>query len=113
MKESAIVRQCLDYLELRGILAWRTNNAGVYNPKSGGYFFHGTKGVPDITAILPNGMYFGIEVKGPKGRMSPEQKEMHRRIVETNAFACCVRSVEELAEDLKEVTDALEPKTDL
>lgn len=103
MKETEIVKACLQYLELKGYLHWRSNNQGTYNKKDGGYFFRGTKGVPDITVILPNGKYCGVEVKSEKGRLSEAQKELHQRILENNGYVCVVRSVSELAKDLEEL----------
>lgn len=101
--EREILRQCLDYLEMRGIFAFRVNNMGTYNKKSGGYFFHGTKGVPDIIGIIQDGHLMGIETKRPGKNPSPEQEAFLKRINDEGGFGVCVHSLDELVDALSEV----------
>lgn len=101
--ESAVVKSCLEYLKLRGIFAFRVNTAGIYNAKSGGYYFHGLAGVSDILGILPDGRFLAVECKSAKGKVSPHQQDFLDQITNNDGVACVVRSVDELAEDLKEV----------
>lgn len=68
-------RQILDWLNLKGIFAWR-NNTGAMRARYGGktrYVRFGAVGSPDIFA-LHKGKLYGIEVKGPKGTLSDEQR---------------------------------------
>lgn len=107
MRETEIVRQCCQYLKLRGIFAWR-QNAGVIPLAGGGVRFSGLRGVSDILGILPDGRFLAVEVKTATGKMSDHQKEFHRNIADNNGVACCVRSVDELASDLDEaIKDSL------
>ena len=55
--EAQTVRAILDYLRLRGILAWRMNSRVVMLPgrsgKSTPYRMGGVKGMADIIGIMP------------------------------------------------------------
>src|SRR5262249_15960124 len=76
-KEIDLVQACLDWLLLRRIKAWRTNNTGVYDPARKVYrTFQGLRGVSDILGIVPQtvtldgeriifGNFLAIEVKRP------------------------------------------------
>lgn len=75
-KEKDLVRAIKQYLSLEGFEVFRLNNAGIFNPKSGGYFFHGVKGLPDLMAVKKNYPILFIEVKTPKGRVSADQKRV-------------------------------------
>lgn len=72
-------------------------------PAGGGGRIRGAKlkkaglnpGWPDIQLIAADGRYYGMEVKTQKGRLSPAQKALHRRLEENNCKVAVVRSVEE------------------
>jgi hypothetical protein len=59
--ETQLVRQCLQFLSLHGIMAWRSNSGAVkgsYTNKDGTtkqrfVRFSGAKGMSDITGIIP------------------------------------------------------------
>lgn len=38
-------------------------------------------GIPDRLVILPGGIHYFVELKQPKGKRSPIQIEIHRRLV--------------------------------
>lgn len=107
--ESEIVRGCLDLLACKRIEHFRINNGGVFDPAKQIYrSFHGTKGVPDIIAILPMvtpegtfGIFCGIEVKTKTGKQSQSQREVEEKIIESGGYYLLVRSSDELEEDLK------------
>lgn len=100
MPESDVVRSCLDYLKIRGIFAWR-QNAGVIPLANGGVRFSGLRGVSDILGILPDGRFLAVECKSAKGKTSEHQDAFLDQIAANGGVACVVRSVEELAEDLR------------
>lgn len=113
MKETDIVRDCLQYLQYRGIMSWRQNTTGIFNAKSGGYYFHGRKGVSDILGVFPQtveiegkkvvqGLFLAIEVKMPKKNPTPDQHKFLDEINSKGGIGICVHSVEEL-DDLLEV----------
>jgi hypothetical protein len=99
--ETVLVRACLDYLCLKGILAWRTNNTGVYDPTHKRFrAFRGLKGVSDILGILDGGRLLAIETKSATGRLSADQKWFLDEVARRGGLALVVWGVKELAEAL-------------
>lgn len=101
MAERDTVRACLQYLALKNIVTWRSNNTGIYNAQRGCHIFHGTKGVPDIIGVLPGGRFLGVECKSAKGRQSPAQKEMQQRIESAGGLYVLARGIDDLEAALK------------
>jgi len=102
VKEGLIQRAVLDYLAAKKIFAYRSQSVGVWDSKKGVYRTSGVKGVPDITCII-DGKYIGIEVKTPRGKLSPAQEEFSDRIVEAGGIYLVAHSVDELESDLQEL----------
>lgn len=97
-KESDILRVCLQYLGAKGILAWRSNNTGVYDPARKMFrTFHGLKGVSDIVGLLPGGRFLGVETKTETGKLSEDQKLFIDMVNNNGGLAFVVRSVGQLA----------------
>ena len=59
-------------------------------------------GWPDIQFIAHDGKYYGMEVKTPKGRLSPAQRSLHQRLAENGCDVVVVRSVEEAMDAVNE-----------
>lgn len=96
-KESEIQSEILKYLKSRGVFCWRNNNTAQYDRRLGGYrAFNGMKGVPDILAILPTGIFCGIEVKTPRGKQSPDQILFQKRSESLGARYILARSVDDV-----------------
>ena len=73
--ETALVRACLDLLTFCGVLCWRNNTTGVYDPARKRFrTFQGRKGVSDILGVLPRGKFLAVECKVGKNKLSPEQE---------------------------------------
>ena len=109
MLEREIQKQCLKCMHMKGIYCWRNNTAGIYNKKSGGYFFHGLAGVSDILGILPQecshglqGVFIAVEVKTPKGIVSDAQRAFLGQIEARGGLALVVHSVDELEQRLQD-----------
>lgn len=99
---SGLVRACLEYLRLVGVMAWRSNNAGVYDQQSGKYrAFTGRRGVGDILGVLPGGKLLSVECKEGTGRLSVDQKAFMREVNDLGGLAVCVRNVDDLIRSLK------------
>jgi len=98
-KESGIVRAILEYLTLRGYVCKR-NNSGMMFTKGQTGKTRGIKigdaGWADIEGITPNGRYFGIEVKTPKGKLTPIQEEVGTKIIRSNGIWFVARSVQDV-----------------
>lgn len=99
MSETEILKACLDYLHTINVFVWRNNNVGIYNQKTGKYYFHGIKGVSDILGIY-KGKFLAVEVKTPDGKLSEDQQLFLDKVDEEGGNALIVRSVDELIEDL-------------
>src|SRR5438132_2670537 len=102
-KESDIVRSVLDWLAFHKILAWRTNNTGIYDPSKKTFrSFHGRKGVSDIIGVFPQtvrlddgtlatfGNLMAIETKIPGKSLRPEQAEFLSQVRESGGIGICV-----------------------
>ncbi len=102
--EAAVLRACLDYLQLRRILCWRSNNAAVRRKDRAGrewYQFSGLRGVPDILGVLPGGRLLAVECKRPGGKPTPEQDAFLQAVRAAGGLALLVDDVRQLAEALE------------
>lgn len=95
--EQKLQKAIIDYLTLKGWFVWKNNNAGVYNPKTGGNIPAQTKGVADLTAIKGGRVIF-IEVKSWNGIQSEFQKEFEAKLKAHGGEYFVVRSIEEVEE---------------
>lgn len=91
------VLACLARLQAMGKVAryWR-NNSGAYAVGEGRarrYVKFGEKGSPDVIGYLPDGKFFGIEVKRPSGKPTQEQADFIAQAVATGALCGVCRSV--------------------
>ena len=85
MKESTIVTNILQFLRTRErVFAWKEH---------GGRF--GTAGLPDIVACV-DGMFVGLEVKAPSGKLTLLQQATLERIRAAGGVAEKVTSVDEV-----------------
>ena len=98
--EQAIQRQILDLLRWRHILCWKNNTAGIYVRKRDTYIPSGAPGVSDILGVLRDRRCLAIEVKAPKGRVSPHQQVFIDEINNRGGLAFVAHSVEEVQEKL-------------
>ena len=100
--EGAVVRACLDYLALRGIVAWRNNTTGIYDKRRGAYRpSAGRNGVADILGVLPGGRFLAVECKAGKGRLSPAQVDFQRDIIRQGGLHIVAYRVEDVIEVLQ------------
>jgi len=53
-------------------------------------------GWPDITGLLPDGRFIGVECKSPEGRQSPVQKQMEQEIRRRNGIYVLARSIDDV-----------------
>ena len=102
-KERDVLRQVLDLLTLLKIRHWRQNCGAVR--RGDRYVRFGVKGLPDVIAVAPRGprrgLFIGLEVKAPGGRLRPEQRAVLDNLTEDGALALVVRSPEELLAALR------------
>jgi hypothetical protein len=100
--ESDLVTAILQYLHLRGVVAWRNNAAGVKRTDRKGrefYVFRGRRGVTDILGIMPDGTgrLLAIEAKTLTGKLSEEQRAFLDDVNRAGGVACVARSLDDVA----------------
>lgn len=105
--ESAIQRAILDALRWRGLFFWRNNVSPI--PIRKGREIVGVRrvdphivGMPDIMGIV-KGRAVGIEVKKPRGKQSPAQKEWETKMRKAGGIYLVASSVEAVEKALKEL----------
>lgn len=103
-KEQDIQRAILQYLALRGALAWRANSGAVtatYKGKSRFFRFASIDGLSDIVAAIPpDGRMACIEVKRPGGRLSDKQRSFLAAAQSAGVLAFVATSVDDVAAKL-------------
>lgn len=101
MKESQLVKLCLDWLRMRGIFCYRNNTGGMKGNYRGKDWFvrFGIPGAPDIVAVI-DGVYHGIECKTAKGKQSGNQVDFQNQLDFAGGVYLLVRSIEDLQRGL-------------
>lgn len=96
--ETSLVRDCLKYLRMREVFAWRNSTGGL---KKGDHFIRfGSVGSPDILGILPEGRLLCVECKVGKNKLSRSQEDWLQRAKEAGAKTCVVYSLDDLMEEI-------------
>jgi len=95
--ESSIQLAILKHLRSKSVFCWRAQ-PHTYNSKLGIHVSspYNMPGQPDIIAILPGGIFCGIEVKTPKGKQSPDQILFQKRAEALGARYVVARSIEDV-----------------
>jgi hypothetical protein len=99
--ESALVRQCVDYLRLRGLVAWRANSGAlaVGAGRTRRYVRLAPAGTSDILALLPAhgeyppGRLCCVEAKKHGARLRPSQVAWLDMMASHGALCLVVRDV--------------------
>lgn len=101
LKESDLQKQILDYLRLKGYLAFKHHSTG-FTVRSGKVmaFKYGHKGIADIIGTTKNGIFFAIEVKMPKKKLSPDQEKFLEKVNKSNGIAIVAYSLDDVSEIL-------------
>ena len=101
MKESDLVKSCLEYLTLKRIFHHR-NNTGAFSTSTGGFYRFGAVGSSDIISVV-DGRYIAIECKVKKNPQSPAQKQFQQELEQAGGKYLLVYSLDELINKLKEL----------
>ena len=100
MSETAIqaaIRQTAEYCQ--GIVI--RMNAGLARSFDCKRVIHlAQKGTPDLLLVGPSGQTVFVETKARRGRLSPEQAEMHARLRDLGHTVIVARSVDDIAPTL-------------
>ena len=103
--ERAVQRECLAWLRKHGALVAVTDAGTAY--RAGAFFGDGIpRGWPDITGLLPDGRFIGVECKAKGGRQSPTQKRMEQEILNRNGIYILARSAEDVRKGIENATQS-------
>lgn len=106
-KEAAALAEVLQALRAHPAVAWceRMNSGAV---RIGGRFLRfGWPGCPDVLGQLKDGRLLGVEVKGPAGKLRPEQTVFLNRVRAAGGVAFMARDCRDVRRELQ----ALEGET--
>jgi hypothetical protein len=105
-REQDVVRQCLDWLRLVKVPAWRANSGAVtatYKGKTRLVRFNGAPGCSDVLGLLPPlGTFLAVEVKAPGRKPTPLQEGFLAGVRAAGGVAVCVYDLRELQAVLRE-----------
>ncbi len=95
--EGKIQLTILKHLRSKGVFCWRAQ-PHTYNSKLGIHISspYNMPGQPDIIAILPGGIFCGIEVKTPKGKQSPDQILFQKRLERAGGVYIVARNIADI-----------------
>ena len=82
--ENSLIKQVIRSCENAGCrIVGRVNSTGGVELKKGGYMKPCTiEGIPDIVGAMPDGRFFGVEVKTKKGaKLRPSQQAFARDLL--------------------------------
>jgi len=97
--ETQLVKSILQYLGMKGILAWRNNVGGMpWTSKQGKrrLMRFGQPGAPDILGIMPYGRLLAIEAKVGRNKLSPLQESWLERAKEAGAQVIVAYSLDDV-----------------
>lgn len=99
-RETDLVRACLELLALRGIMAWRNNSSGVFDPVRKVFrTFQGMKGTSDILGLMnTSGRLIAVECKVGKNKPSPDQTAFLEAVRQRGGVAGVVYNLADLEE---------------
>jgi hypothetical protein len=99
--ERAIQRAIVLWLRANGCLVAVTDAGAAY--RAGAFFGDAIPaGWPDITGLLPDGRFIGVEVKAPGGRQSLVQKIIEQEIRKRSGIYVLAHSVEDVQREIDE-----------
>jgi len=108
--ERAVQNACLAVLRQHGVLVAITDAGAAY--RAGAFFGDAIpRGWPDITGLLPDGRFVGVECKAPGGRQSAAQKRMEAEIRKRNGIYVLARSAEDVVNGVQETVDGATDRT--
>ena len=93
--ERAVHKAILRWLRAQGALVAVTDAGAAY--RAGAFFGDAVPGGwPDITGLLPDGRFIGVECKSKRGRQSPAQKAIQHEISKRNGIYILARCPEDV-----------------
>lgn len=98
--ERAVQKAVLLWLRAHGAIVAVTDAGAAY--RAGAFFGDALPaGWPDLTGVLPDGRFIGVECKAPGGRQSPAQKRIEREIRKRHGLYVLARSETDVQRELE------------
>jgi hypothetical protein len=102
--ERAVQKAVVLALRARGCLVAVTDAGAAY--RAGAFFGDAIPaGWPDITGLLPDGRFIGVECKAPGGRQSSAQKAMEQEIRSRHGIYVLAHEVEDVRRAIEDAND--------
>ena len=94
VRESDILRSILHFCTIHPVVVFvRRMNVGAHQTNDGRYVRFGFKGCSDLVGMLRDGRFLAIEVKGPRGKPTPEQIDFLAMVRTGGGVAFIARSI--------------------
>ena len=99
--ETEIQRTICDWLALRKVFFWRSNNVPVFGMSGSGVKRfrslpkYTPRGMPDIMCVI-KGKFVGLEVKRPNAKLRPEQAQFGLKLIDHGGNYHTVHSLDEV-----------------
>lgn len=111
--EKDIQRSILNYLEKRGVFAWRNNTGALVMPETRShqrrFIKYGMPGSPDIIAVI-EGYFVGLEVKDHTGKQNENQLAFQARLFRAGGIYFVVHTMDEAIEAVEDCITRLKLK---
>ena len=103
--EREVQKACVLWLRAQGTLVAITDAGAAY--RAGAFFGSAIPaGWPDITGLLPDGRFIGVECKARGGRQSDTQKYIEREIRKRNGIYVLARNIEDVENGIRNAVEA-------
>ena len=101
-KESEIQKSIIDLLKSKRFVVFKHRSVGIWKRETESYIplSAGEKGISDIIACSPKGIFWAIEVKKPGGRVSADQIAFLNRVRANNGIGILAYSIDDVIERL-------------
>lgn len=100
MKEKDIQRQISNYLQYRGWVVLKFNNAGIMK-ENGSYIPPRQKGISDLICCDPQGCFVAIEVKRPGNTLSTYQAVFLDQVRKSGGKTIVAYSLDDVMKELE------------
>lgn len=100
--EDELHRAVVDHLRIRahrGVIWFHAPNGGARNRVTGAMLkaFGTRAGVPDLLFVLPpNGRLAGLELKAPRGKVTAQQREFGRDLLEAGGLWSWANNIDDV-----------------
>lgn len=101
--EQQIQKTIIDYLKLKKYVVFKHRNVGIFKQATKQYIplSFGEKGICDIIACAPDGVFWGIEVKRRGGKVSPDQTDFIARVRKNGGVAFVAYTLDEVIKEVE------------